>query len=495
MVKNIAHLTTTRPQIEAVRTIPAALAKKHQVLPIKVVEQTLYLGMSDLTDVVAVDEIKLATGYDICPIVVDLDQLTAEIAYYYGPLDVIASSTDNNGRAHMAFPLLTVGDTSKLSTTDIVNSLFDQAIQQRASDIHLEPTTDGGRVRFRIDGIIHVQANFDPQTFVAVITSLKVTAGMDIAQRLAPQDGRMEINVSNQHFDVRLASLPTIKGEKLVMRLLNRATHVTDIESLGLSPQVQNRLHHFLLESGGMLLVTGPTGCGKTTTLYAVLQLLNNTQQNIITIEDPVEYHIPGINQVQVNPKAGLTFAGGLRAILRQDPNIIMVGEIRDLETAEIAIRSALTGHLVLSTLHTKDAASAITRLLDMGIEPFLLASAINGVISQRLVRSVCPSCGQLYSPDNKEKMLLEQHDLVNAKFTAGQGCLLCHYTGYQGRIPIAETLTVTTEIQRLIYDRCVDEEIRRQAIREGMVPLFVDGLAKAAAGQTTIAEVIRAVG
>ncbi|NLG85606.1 MAG: type II/IV secretion system protein [Firmicutes bacterium] len=496
MLKNEVNLVDSPPEADAIYTIPAELAQKHHVLPVKIADSILYLAMSDPANVVAIDEVKLTTGYDICPLAADQDQLAAEIANYYGALDSIIRYANNEKESggNEEIPCLTVSNTKTLSTTDIIHSLFEQAIQQRASDIHLEPTTDGGQVRFRIDGILHLQVKLDIRLLTAVVTSLKVQSGMDIAQRLSPQDGRMELNCSNQQIDVRLASLPTIKGEKLVLRLLNRSTRITNIDKLGLTTQVRDRLHRFLKQSGGILLVTGPTGCGKTTTLYTILQQLNTMEKNIITIEDPVEYYIPGINQVQVNSKAGINFANGLRAILRQDPNIIMVGEIRDHETATMAVRAALTGHLVLSTLHTKDAASAITRLLDMGIEPYLLASAISGVMAQRLVRCLCPNCSQTRTPDKEEQMLLKQHGIVRTTLKAGRGCSLCRYTGFQGRTAIAEILDITSAIQQLIYNCCTTEEIRQQAIKEGMVPLLTDGLLKAATGQTTISEVIQAV-
>lgn len=489
------HGVDIKPQDNAVHALPAALAKRHNVLPLRVVDGTLYLAIANPSNVIALDEVRLATGYDIRPVVANPNHITAEITNLYGPLDSIARDTEQSPEAKEL--LLTADSATALSIIDIVNSMFEQAVQQRASDIHLEPNLEGGQVRFRIDGLLHPQISFDPQVFAAVITALKVRAGMDIAKRLIPQDGRLECTVSDQKIDVRMASLPTIKGEKLVLRLLHRTSRIDDISKLGFTGQVQKSLLCFLARSGGMILATGPTGCGKTTTLYTLLKSLNSTEQNIITIEDPVEYHLPGVNQVQVNPKAGLSFASGLRAILRQDPNIIMVGEIRDRETAEIAVRSALTGHLVLSTLHTNDAASTITRLLDMGIEPYLLASALNGILSQRLVRSVCSYCGEPYTPDIYEQRTLGSHHTEqHARLRKGRGCPLCRYTGYLGRMPIAETLDANSgSIQAMILARSTAEDIRQQAIKEGMVPLLGDGLAKVAAGYTTVAEVIQAVG
>lgn len=486
--------TNIEPDPHAVRTLSAVLAKRHNVLPLRVIDNTLYLAMSDPSNIVAIDEAKLATGYDIQPVVVHSDYIAAEISNYYGALDKLVHNPKQ--LLNIEDPLLISGNAKDLSTADIVDSLFIQALQQRASDIHLEPAEGGGQVRFRIDGILHTQVYLDSGVFTAIVTSLKVNAGMDIAQCLIPQDGRLEYTFSDNKIDVRVASLPTIKGEKLVLRLLHRTSKIDSIDELGFTTQVKEHLFRFISRLSGMILVTGPTGCGKTTTLYAVLKLLNSTERNIITIEDPVEYHLPGINQVQVNPKAGLNFTNGLRAILRQDPNIIMVGEIRDHETAEIAVRSALTGHLVLSTLHTNDAASAITRLLDMGIEPYLLASALNGIMSQRLVRCVCPHCSEKYIPTAQEKILLNQHHITNTHLKKGRGCSLCRHTGYQERTAIAETLDATSDdIQQQILRQSAVGEIRQLATKKGMVPLLSNGLDKVAAGQTTIAEVMRAVG
>lgn len=491
-----SNLFNSKPDANAIRTLSATLAQRHQVLPLRVVGQTLYLAIADPSNILALDEVRLATGYNIQPVILDSAHIAAEITNQYGALDNIARQVDESLVEGEENLLLTAQNTTPLSTTDIIDSLLEQAVQQRASDIHLEPTRKGGRVRFRIDGILHSQINFDSKVFTAVVTSLKVQAGMDIAQRLTPQDGRLEFSCLDEEIDVRVACLPTIKGEKLVLRLLNRTNQIISIEKLGLTVHVQESLRRFLARSSGMILITGPTGCGKTTTLYTLLRLLNTTEQNIITIEDPVEYHIPGINQVHVNVKAGMSFANGLRAILRQDPNIIMVGEIRDRETAEIAIRAALTGHLVLSTLHTNDAASTIARLLDMGIEPYLLASALSGVMSQRLVRCVCPHCSQWYTPNVQEQALLNRYQMSSIRLKKGSGCPLCRYTGYQGRTAVAEILDPTsTNIHKSILERRIAEDIRQLAIKEGMVSLLADGLSKVIDGQTTVTEVVRAVG
>jgi len=488
-------LSVKKPQTKAIRALPAALAKRHKVLPLQVTDGTLYVATSDPSNVIALDDIRLATGYNIRPVQADPDHIVAELTSFYGPLESIVQ-TSGQPEASME-PSLTADSTAFVSIGDIIASLFEQAVEYRASDIHLEPNPKGGRARFRIDGVLHPQIAFDRQIFTALITALKVNAGMDIAQRLIPQDGRLEYTVKDEPIDVRVASLPTTMGEKLVLRLLRKTDSIDDICKLRFTPGVHKNLVRFINRSGGMILATGPTGCGKTTTLYALIRSLNNIEQNIVTIEDPVEYRLPGVNQVQINPKAGLTFASGLRSILRQDPNIIMIGEIRDQETAEIAVRSALTGHLVLTTLHTNDAASAITRLLDMGVEPYLLTSALNGILSQRLVRSVCPHCSRLQRPDVQEKAVLANHGFGQLiRLRKGQGCPLCRYTGYWGRIPIAETLDATSDsIRTLVLARSTSKNIHQQAIDEGMVPLLKDGLLRASRGHTTVAEVIQATG
>lgn len=484
-----------RPQDNVARALPPDLAKRLKVLPLELRNGTLRVAVSNPSDVWTLDEVHLATGYKIKPVFANPDHIVAELTSLYGPLDDIAY---NSGQTDMEQGLvLTAESTDSTSIGSIVDSMFQQAIGQRASDIHLDPNREGGRVRLRIDGILHPQISLDPRIFAAVTTAIKVRAGMDIAQRLIPQDGRLEYTIGNKQIDIRVASLPTTTGEKIVLRLLHRTGLIDSIDQLRFTNTVQEALLKFAARSGGMILVTGPTACGKTTTLYALLKSFNSAEQNIITIEDPVEYHLPGINQVQINPKAGLTFARGLRSILRQDPNIIMVGEIRDSETAEIAVRSALTGHLVLSTLHTNDAASTIARLLDMGIEPYLLVSALNGILSQRLVRSVCSHCSQLYQPaDYEETIMINYCGPGRKTWTKGVGCPFCRYTGYLGRIPIGEVLDARSDsIQSLILDCSTADEIRQQAVREGMKPLLADGLVKVALGRTTMDEVMLATG
>lgn len=492
----IPHVTLADfpPEEEALRSIPGALARRHQVLPLRIRGSALLLAMADPLNVVAIDEVRLASGYEVRPAVATEEEIAQEIKNRYGALENVVQESRRLGRGGGDS---TTGDLAATATADVVNivdSLFAQAVEARASDIHIEPFDDGARVRFRIDGVLQPVINLSSGVLGPLISRIKVMAGMDIAERRVPQDGRIELNQSGHEIDVRVSTLPTIRGEKVVLRLLDKTARIKNLAALGFGAPALERFRQLITRPYGMVLVTGPTGCGKTTTLYAALSSLNTPQQNIITIEDPVEYQIPGINQVQVNPKAGLDFANGLRAILRQDPNIIMVGEIRDTETADIAIRSALTGHLVLSTLHTNDAAGTITRLLDMGIEPYLVASALAGVVAQRLVRCICPRCAEEYIPEPGEWALLQLSPAQPpTPLKRGRGCPACRYTGYYGRTAIQESMVLTPALRELILAKKSAEEIRAVAIQEGMSPLFQDGVAKVLAGQTTISEVIRA--
>jgi type IV pilus assembly protein PilB len=379
------------------------------------------------------------------------------------------------------------------SVVEMVNSLIETAVSRDASDIHLEPRENGLRVRLRIDGVLRDSAPYSPEVAPLVISRLKILAGMDIAERRLPQDGNLQMEVNQERVNIRLSTLPTIYGEKLVLRLLRHDKIVMPLESLGFSKENYRRYMDFLNNAYGMILVTGPTGCGKTTTLYSTLHAVNSAGKNIITVEDPVEYRIDGINQVQVNNKIKLTFARTLRTILRQDPNIVMVGEIRDGETAEIATRAALTGHLVFSTLHTNDAPRAVTRLLDMGVERFLLTSSLVGVVAQRLVRLNCTNCLEPYSPEEEELAFYEKlGGSGDVSFKRGRGCEKCDYTGFRGRTAIHEVMPVDETMRRLIMHSEDTEEIRRHAVSQGMQTLLQDGINRAVQGLTTLAEVIQ---
>lgn len=376
----------------------------------------------------------------------------------------------------------------------LVDSIILQAVNENASDIHVEPFEGGLRIRYRIDGMLREVMTVPKKTGQPLISRLKILSNMDIAEKRKPQDGRFHIQYKNNIVDLRVSTLPNIFGEKAVIRLLDKNNNLLKVNQLGFDEKNYKAFKNILKYSNGMLLVTGPTGCGKTTTLYAVLNEINSREKNIVTIEDPVEYVLEGINQTQVHSKAGLTFALGLRSILRQDPDVIMVGEIRDKETAEIAVRSATTGHLVLSTLHTNDAAGAITRLIDMGIEPFLVASSVLGVVAQRLVRLICPKCKKSYELSNnaKQRMYMGIADDIPVVLSYGEGCQYCGQTGYRGRTGIYEVMPVTKKIRELINKKSSADLIKAQAVRDGMITLKDDGINKALEGLTTIDEVMR---
>ena len=375
----------------------------------------------------------------------------------------------------------------------VVNSLIEMAVQKEASDIHIEPGEGGLRFRLRIDGVLHEAGSPPLELQHLILSRIKIMSSLDIAERRLPQDGSLVFQEGGRVINMRVSTLPTVFGEKIVLRLLDRDRIILDINKLGLSTQNASLYQNFILASHGMILVTGPTGCGKTTTLYSTLNHLNSPAKNIISVEDPVECYLEGVNQVQVKTKIGYSFGDALRTILRQDPNIIMIGEIRDEETAEIATRAALTGHLVLTTLHTNDATKAITRLLDMGVKSFLLISSLIGIIAQRLVRLLCPLCKEAYQISvQEEKMLCPE--LAGAVFYRHRGCSGCNHTGFKGRLAIHEVMALTEEMKSVISSNPSAADINLQANRDGLISLKEDGLAKAAQGLTTISEVLRVI-
>jgi type IV pilus assembly protein PilB len=376
----------------------------------------------------------------------------------------------------------------------LVNSLIADAVRKGASDIHIEPYEKSLRVRFRIDGVMQEMMEPPFKFKAAILSRLKIMAELDIAERRVPQDGRIKIKVMNRTIDLRVSSLPTIFGEKIVMRILDKSNLNIDLEKLGFEPASMKEFVSAIANPYGMVLVTGPTGSGKTTTLYSALSRVNTPEVNVMTAEDPVEYNLDGINQVLVNDDVGLSFAAALKAFLRQDPNIIMVGEIRDIDTASIAVKAALTGHLVLSTLHTNDAPSAIGRMIDMGIEPFLVASSVNLVLAQRLVRRVCSACKKPFEPNEEllNELQLDRNDTKGATFLTGEGCVDCNNTGYRGRQGVYEVMPMSSKIRDLVLDRASAGEIKRTAIEEGMLTLRRDALQKLKRGLTTAEEVLK---
>ncbi len=476
---------------EVLKLIPEHFIRKYKVFPVRREGDRLYVATADPLNVVALDDVRLVSGCRIEPVKATEREIAALIEKYLGPPEVERAlqeiGEEGRGEEEEAEVLLDEAPVIRL-----VNSLITRAIEEEASDIHIEPFSKGVRVRYRVDGILREATTLPRQMRAAVVARIKVMAGMDIAERRLPQDGRIPLRFQERAYDLRVSTLPTLFGEKVEIRILDKegAKKFTP-ETLGFSPRNYELFTGFLRSAAGMLLVTGPTGSGKTTTLYAALNVLNTVEKNIVTVEDPVEYVLEGVNQCQVNTKAGATFATYLRSLLRQDPDVIMVGEIRDRETAEIAVRAATTGHLVLSTLHTDDAPGALTRLLDMGVEPFMVASAVLGVVAQRLARRVCERCRRPARPGAAE-VAFAGGLAPDAILYEGAGCPECGYTGYRGRLALQEVLAVTPEIQRLVLRRAAAAEIREAALAAGMVPLKEDGVQKALQGLTTLREVMR---
>lgn len=488
---------------EALEQVPKEIAYKCGVIPIFCIGNVLTVAMSDPADVSVIDTLRRATKMEIEPAISSPEEIRAALEEHYGPLETLDASIDamiqkiqdeqpdQEEEQRIEEKLKQIAEDAPV--IKLVNLIIGQAIKDGVSDIHIEPEENQLRVRYRIDGILH-EAFTPPKNLQAAITSrIKILAEMDIAESRAPQDGRFQASYEGREVDLRVSTLPTVYGENIVMRLLDKSSLVLNLEDLGLGERMLARMKEILKSSYGIILVTGPTGSGKTTTLYSCLNAMNTPDKNIITVEDPVEYRLKFIRQSQVNPKAGLTFATGLRSILRQDPDIIMVGEIRDSETAKIAVEAALTGHLVLSTLHTNDAPGAITRLVEMGVEPFLVSSATIGVVAQRLVRKICSKCKQSYEPPQEFLMELGL-DLDRRKwiFFRGPGCTQCKGTGYKGRVGIYEVLKMTEEIRALSLQAASGTAIKKAALKSGMHTLRQDGFLKAIKGITSIEEVMR---
>jgi len=456
------------------------------------------VAMSDPANVFALDDIRSLTKKDVVAVVATRDDVRDAIKRFSRVGEEIEEIASDFGRDDDDSDLADLkAVTEEAPIVKFVNLLITQAVNDGASDIHIEPGERDLRVRYRIDGVLHEVMRSPRSIASGVISRLKIMAEVDIAERRVPQDGRIALNIGGKPIDLRFSTLPTVYGEKVVMRILDKTSVLLELKDLGFEPENEKRFEESYLKPYGLILVTGPTGSGKTTTLYATLNVKNQPEVNIVTTEDPVEYRLNGINQVQINKKAGLTFAGALRSILRQDPDIVLVGEMRDAETATIGIQAALTGHLVLSTLHTNDAPSAITRLTEMGVEPFLVSSATDCVLAQRLCRKVCPKCQEMvqYEPDIylqagfAPDVAEERPELPHAV-----GCSACSNTGYKGRMAVHEVMTMSEEIERLCVARASSDDIKRTAIEQGMSPLRDDGLAKVLKGLTTIEEVSRVI-
>lgn len=482
---------------EVIDLISKEIAEKYKVIPLFKVENVLNLAMADPLDIFVIDEIEFQTGLEISQMIATEDDIDDAITRYYGETQNKKSDmskykgSDDKKLKSNKIDITAVEDSSP--AIEIVNLILKQAIEDKASDIHIEPEEEELRVRFRIDGMLHEVMQPPKNLESSIISRLKIMAKLDIAERRIPQDGRIELKYEKKDIDLRVSTLPTVFGEKIVMRILDKSNVTINLQSLGFSDYFLETFRKLIRKPNGILLVTGPTGSGKTSTLYAALNEINTLDKNIITLEDPVEYQLKIINQVQVNPGVGLTFSSGLRSILRQDPDVIMLGEIRDRETAEIAIEAAMTGHLVFSTLHTNSAAGAVARLIDMGVEPFLISSSLIGVIGQRLVRRICNSCKAEIEPDKSILEELRIPDTPENKFYHGNGCKICKKTGYKGRTGINEILVPNDRIRRLINERATATDIKNAAEEIGMISMRKDGINKVKKGITSLEEVLRA--
>ena len=487
---------------EIVKLLPPNIIRLHKVLPVSKRKNILTLAMADPLNQQAIDDVRMATSLDIVPVLAserDLDTAIRQyLAFRLDPgMESIVNELGLDGKANAMRlrELQNMKIDEDAPIIRMVNSILVQAVQGRCSDIHVEPQEKDLRVRFRVDGELYEVLSLPQLSQAAVISRIKISANMDIAEKRVPQDGRFRMMIDGREVDFRVSTLPTALGEKAVLRILDRNNALNRVDQLGLSPQNKEYLLSLSRRPHGMLLVTGPTGSGKTTTLYSVLGEVNTTDKNIITLEDPIEYTLSGINQVQVNPRAGLTFASGLRSILRQDPDIIMVGEIRDQETAQLAVQAALTGHLVLSTLHTNSAAGTVARIKDMGIEDFLLASSLSGIVSQRLIRQLCPVCKQKYALPEETAVRLGMEEETGHEFYRSVGCNMCRQLGYQGRLALHEIMIVGGKIRELINrGENSEDEIEAVARREGMITIREDGLQKARQGKTSLEEVLKVV-
>jgi type IV pilus assembly protein PilB len=481
----------------AANLVSTTVAKRYQTVPVAFADKrTLLVAMADPSNVLAVDDIAIMTGYEIRVAVAPPDDITGLIARLDRLEDVSEPGLIEEVEEQDGAEVVALHETSEdAPVIKLVNQIVGQAVERGASDIHMAPDGRELRVRFRVDGVLQDVTSVQRRMAAGVISRIKIMAELNIAEKRLPQDGRVGLVVDGRHVDLRVVTLPSVHGEGIVMRVLDKQAVVVELDKLGMADAERERFEAACHETHGAVLVTGPTGSGKSTTLYAALQLLNTPEKNIITVEDPVEYEMDGLTQVQVSAKVGLTFAAGLRSMVRADPDIIMVGEIRDRETAQIAVESALTGHLVLSTLHTNDASSAITRLIEMGVEPFLVASALDCVVAQRLARQLCPSCKKrtivtakaLQQSGYRARMELEAYEPV--------GCRRCGGSGYRGRLGLYEVMKMSPEIQALALERSPAEAIRDVAVRQGMTRLRDDGLQKVRMGRTSMAEIARVIG
>lgn len=491
---DIENISLTRSNInpDVIKLIPENICRRYKIFPFKIEGNKLLMAMADPQDRQAMQDAKRISGLDIIPYIATMGQVNQAIEIFYSNADLDKALKEYSDSGVLKEESILEDDINSAPIVRLVHNILETAVRMKASDIHIERDGDFMRIRFRIDGILSEYMKMNSRPYKAVISRVKIMAGLNISEKRLPQDGRIFLNVDNRSIDYRVSTMPTSKDEKVVMRVLDRTTFMVSKEKLGLNKKNIQVYDELLENPYGLILVVGPTGSGKTTTLYAMLNQLNSIEKNILTIEDPVEYELDGINQSQINYKAGLDFANALRAFLRQDPDIIMVGEIRDLDTAQIGIRAALTGHLVLSTLHSNTAVSAISRLLDMKVDSFLITSALTGVVSQRLVRKVCENCKISYLGEEGEKKALNyplDKELILYK---GSGCDKCNYTGYKGRTGVYEILKITKSVRDLINRGATEADIQKKAEELGMETMRKDATIKVINGETTIEEMLR---
>jgi type IV pilus assembly protein PilB len=492
---------------KVVDLVPEALARKYELMPVLKIGNRLTCAMADPWNVFALDEVRSKTGLVIEPAVSTENEIKKALNECYGAKGTMEDLIKSIDEEKLGVAQGQEPDVKKLEgiveepvVIKLVNMVIMKAIEEKASDIHIEPEEEALKTRLRVDGMLHEISSPPKHLQSAIISRIKIMADLNIAERRVPQDGRFTIKMAGKQIDVCVSCVPTIYGENVVLRLLDTESAVKGLEDLGFSKETLKQFDKLIRRPHGIILVTGPTGSGKTTTLYAALNKINTVEKNIITVEDPVEYKLEGIRQIQINPKVDLTFANGLRSILRQDPNIIMVGEMRDHETAEIAVQAALTGHLVFSTLHTNDAPGAVTRMIDMGVEPFLVSSSVIGILAQRLVRTICPECKEQYKPTEAElndiysfgERRATSDERRTTVFYRGKGCAKCMNTGYKGRIGIYELMMPDEELKKAVMAKASTDELRKLARGAGMTGLKEDGLQKIRAGLTTVEEVLR---
>lgn len=490
----IPHVSFEKFEVEkeAVELIDEKTATKYNAIPVKISGDAVLVAMTDPLNIFAVDDLSRIIGKKVEPAIGSKQEVTHSIDRFYrnkGVEKELEEFSDSLEDVDLIDEEASF-EVTNAPVVKLINRLIRQAVAERASDIHIEPFENVVKVRFRVDGDLREIMSPAKNTHSAISTRIKIMAGMNIAEKRIPQDGRIESSVDGRDIDIRVSSLPTVFGEKIVMRILDKSGFMMSKSELGLTQDDLERFDSVIKSPNGIILVTGPTGSGKSTTLYTVLRELNDIKRNIVTVEDPVEYQLEGVNQVQVLPKAGLTFSTGLRSILRQDPDIVMIGEIRDGETASIAMRAAITGHLVLSTVHTNDTASTLVRLVDMGIESYVVASSLIGVVSQRLVKKICRECAYGYSIEEHEKQFLKVEEDITLK--RGRGCIACNNTGYRGRTAVYEIMIVTKELRKLLNDGATIDELRNKAEDEGMVSLFENGKNLVMNGKTTVEELVR---